>query len=210
VILELEPAASTVDPPALAGADHPMRQVTRQVAFDGGWSPGRAAKVAELFDSLAPNWDADHDSAARRAVLADALERADLPPGRCLELGSGTGLGTAALVPRFSSVVAVDLSAAMLANAPAGVGARVRADSAALPVRDGVADAVVLVNMLLFPAEVDRVLAPDGTVLWVNTLGDQTPIHLPPQDVLGALPGQWSGVTARAGSGFWVAARRVR
>jgi hypothetical protein len=208
VITELPDAPSVVAPPPGAGPDHPMRQVTRQVAFEGGWSPGRAAKVAELFDSLAPTWDADHDGTARRAVLADALDRAGLPSGRCLELGSGTGLGTRALGARFELVVAVDLSAGMLRRAPAGVGARVLADSAWLPLRGASVDAVVLVNMLLFPAEVARVLAPDGVVLWANTLGDRTPIHLPPDDVLAALPGDWTGVTARAGSGFWLAARR--
>ena len=54
-----------------------------------------------------------------------------------------------------------------------------------------------------------RVLRRDGMILWVNTLGDQTPIHLPPSDVLEAMPGVWSGRTARAGTGFWLTARRV-
>ena len=69
-------------------------------------------------------------------------------------------------------------------------------------------DAVLMVNMLLFPSEVDRVLAPDGVVVWVNTRGDQTPIHLPPDDVATALPGEWTGVTARAGAGLWATLRR--
>jgi len=67
----------------------------------------------------------------------------------------------------------------------------------------------LLINMLLFPAEVDRVLRPEGTLLWVNTLGDQTPIHLPAVDVLEALPGDWVGTTARAGTGFWLTAHRA-
>ena len=65
-----------------------------------------------------------------------------------------------------------------------------------------------MINMLLFPHEVDRVLRPAGTVVWVNTLGDQTPIHLPPDDVLRALPGDWTGRTASAGIGFWLTATR--
>jgi hypothetical protein len=44
--------------------------------------------------------------------------------------------------------------------------------------------------------------------VWVNTLGDQTPIHLPAGDVVAALPGAWSGRTARAGTGFWLTAER--
>jgi ubiquinone/menaquinone biosynthesis C-methylase UbiE len=78
-----------------------------------------------------------------------------------------------------------------------------------LPFHDRSFDAVVMINMLLFPHEVARVLRHAGTVLWVNTLGDQTPIHLPPDDVLTALPGTWTGRTAKAGTGFWLAATRV-
>ena len=65
-----------------------------------------------------------------------------------------------------------------------------------------------MINMLLFPHEVDRILRPGGAVVWVNTLGDQTPIHLPPDDVVTALPGDWVGRTARAGTGFWLTAQR--
>ncbi len=65
----------------------------------------------------------------------------------------------------------------------------VRADASVLPFADDCFDAILLINMLLFPAEVDRLLRPDGVVVWVNTLDDQTPIHLPPADVLDALPG---------------------
>jgi len=73
---------------------------------------------------------------------------------------------------------------------------------------DSSAPTILVINMLLFPSEIDRLLRSDGVLVWVNTLGDQTPIHLPPADVLGALPGQWSGITARAGTGFWLTARR--
>jgi hypothetical protein len=78
----------------------------------------------------------------------------------------------------------------------------------ALPLADGAAEAVVLVNCFLFPQEVDRVLAPDGVVVWVNSSGDQTPIHLPPSDVVAALPGRWQGVESEAGAGLWCVLRR--
>ena len=77
-----------------------------------------------------------------------------------------------------------------------------------MPFADDRFDGILLVNMLLFPTEMDRVLAPGGTLLWVNTLGDKTPIHLSGPELLAALPGEWSGLTARAGSGFWAAVRR--
>ena len=112
------------------------------------------------------------------------------------------------LEPLVAEVVAFDLAAAMLAEAPE-IAPRVRGDASTLPFGTNSVDAVLLVNMILFPAEVDRVLRPRGTVLWVNTLGDQTPIHLPAEDVAEALPGHWKGVTARAGTGFWAALRRA-
>ena len=203
VLTELPDADDLVEPESLAGPDHPMRQVTREVAFEGGWSPGRAARIAELFDSLAPGWTADHAGPVRTAPLRDALRRGGLDPaGRWLELGSGTGVGTVELAATVSRLVAVDLSAGMLANAP-DVAPRVRADASVLPFAGAAFDVAVLVNMLLFPAELDRVLTQGGKLVWVNTLGDRTPIHLPPADVLAALPGRWRGVTARAGSGFW-------
>ena len=206
----LSDAPDVVSPEAFAGPDHPMRKVTRQVAFEGGWDVARAGKVAALFDGMAAGWTATHVDASRAASIVDGLERGGAPlEGRWLELGSGTGAGTRVLHGRVSSVVAFDLAAEMLDHAPGELAPRVRGDASRLPFADDTFDAVLMVNMLLFPAEVDRVLAPGGTVLWVNTLGDQTPIHLPVRDVVSALPGTWSGSTANAGSGFWAALRRV-
>ena len=66
----------------------------------------------------------------------------------------------------------------------------------------------MLVNCFLFPDEVDRVLAPDGVVVWVNSSGAETPIHLPSDDVVAALPGPWEGVQSTAGLGTWCVLRR--
>lgn len=208
VITALTDAPGTVDPEPFAGADHPMRKVTRQVAFDGVWNEERAGKIATLFDGLAPEWASDHVDTLKLAPIADALERGQVPlGGRWLELGSGTGAGTAALRDRGADVVVLDLSAEMLAHAP-DVAPKIRGDASTLPFSDDTFDAVLMVNMLLFPTEVDRVLDPDGVIVWVNTRGDQTPIHLPPDDVAAALPGEWAGVTARAGAGLWATLRR--
>ena len=78
----------------------------------------------------------------------------------------------------------------------------------ACPLADGVADAVVLVNCFLFPAEVDRVLGPDGVVVWVNSSGAQTPIHLTADEVAGRAAGSWTGVTSAAGVGLWTVLHR--
>ena len=71
-----------------------------------------------------------------------------------------------------------------------------------------VAAAVVLINAFLFPDEVARVLVPDGVVIWVNSSGECTPIHLSVDDLVKALPGTWNVATSRAGEGLWSVLRR--
>ena len=187
-----------------------MRKVTRQVAFEpSGWTPERARKVAELFNGMAPQWHT-RGTAERMEPLHDALSRGPVTRGVCVEVGSGTGFGTRELASHFERVFAFDLALEMLRLAPAEIAGRVNADGARLPLRDGTADAVVLVNALLFPAEVDRVLAPGGSLVWVNSLGDRTPIHLSAPDVAKAMPGSWDGVAAEAGWGTWCVLRRER
>lgn len=206
---QLPDAADAEGPEPFAGEDHPMRKVTRQVAFEQTWSGERARKVADLFDGMAEGWGATHGDPVRLAPVRDGLQRGGFDTaGRWLELGSGTGSGTRVLAEAVERLVATDLSAGMLANAPAELAPQVRADASTLPFPDDRFDGILMVNMLLFPSEVDRVLAPGGRVFWVNTLGDQTPIHLPADDLVEALPGRWSGVTARSGTGFWVSLGR--
>jgi len=191
------------------GPDHPMRRVTSDTAFaPESWTPERAAKVGDLFDSLAPTWK-ERDGPERHASVLDALDRGGpFPSGTCIEVGSGAGVATPVLVARLRDVIALDLSFGMLELAGSDA-PRVRADSSVLPIRSRAVAIVALINMFLFPAEVDRVLAPDGVLLWVSTLGEATPIYLPPEDVLRALPGAWDGVTAGAGWGNWLVAHRA-
>lgn len=194
---------------AVFGSEHPMREVTRAVAFGGEWTDETRDRVAQIFDSMAPSWTVDHDKPERRAGIVDALTRGGVTPGPILELGSGSGIGTMELVAHGFEPIAMDLSIEMLIHAPTDLGPRVQGDSSALPVPDGGAPHLLLVNMLLFPAEVDRVLAPDGAVIWVNTFAEETPIHLPAEDVVAALPGRWTAVAGRAGTGSWCVARRA-
>lgn len=196
----------------LGSPDHPMRIMTRRAAglHPGGWDDAARAEVAAFFDALAPEWHT-RTSPARDAVLADALARG-LPEGAlggvCVELGSGIGAYTPALAERWRTVLATEVSLEMLRRAPTDVGCRLLADGSRLPLADGAADAVILVNCFLFPAEVDRVLGAGGVVVWVNSSGAETPIHLPPADVLAALPGRWDGVESTAGLGLWCVVRR--
>ncbi len=186
-----------------------MRRVTREVAFDpDGWGPERQAEVEELFDGLADEWHT-RDVPGRYDALQDALDRGDIPPGPALELGSGTGLSTPMLAERFDHLVAFDLSLEMLRLAPADAAPRVQADSARLPLADGALAVALVINMLLFPTELDRVLSPDGVLVWVNTSGARTPIYLPADDVVAAMGEGWTGVASEAGTGTWCVARRV-
>lgn len=209
MLTELAPHPETSEPDPFAGPDHPIRKLTRAIAFGKEWKPEHAERMSTLFNELAPEWSADHVDETKAAPVNDALDRGDVPlAGRWLELGSGTGAGARVLDGRVGSLVCTDLSAEMLRHAP-DIAPRTQADASAMPFAGDTFDAILMINMLLFPGEVDRVLRSNGTLVWVNTLGDQTPIHLPAADVLAALPGEWVGTTARAGTGFWMAARRA-
>ena len=193
-----------------AAVDHPMRAVTRAVAFDpDGWTPERQAEVVALFDSLAPEWSS-RDVAGRELPILDALERgiaAAPDPGRPrrvgVELGGGTGLYSAALAEHVGTLLTVDISWEMIALVPDGDALPVQGDGSSLPLADGAVDVLVLVNMFLFPAEAQRVLAPGGVIVWVNSRGPETPIHLTAAEVDEALPGAWEGVASTAGWGTW-------
>lgn len=195
--------------PVWGDAARPMQELTRAIALgEGAWTSERKEQIGALFDSLAPGWK-ERDAAARHDALRDALERGGpFRKGWCLEVGSGTGNATADLRASFGDVVSFDLSLEMLRLADAGA-PRVCSDASALPVRAGSASVVALVNMFLFPAEITRVLADDGVLVWVSTNGAETPIYLPPREVVAALPGEWDAVTAEAGWGTWVTARRA-
>lgn len=187
-----------------------MRSVTAAVAADPhAWTAEVAGEVRARFDELAGEWHT-RDRPGRLDALVDALDRGEVDDGGlCLELGSGTGMATPLLAERFRRVVACDLSERMLALAPARAAPRLLADGARLPLRDGAVSVLVLVNALLFSAEAARVLAPGGVLVWVNTSGPATPIHLPAAEVVAALPGTWSGVASRTGDGTWAVVRRA-
>ena len=186
-----------------------MRTVTREAAFDSrAWTPVKAGEVRSFFDDLAPEWHT-RSSPHRFEPVGDALDRGGpIPEGLALEIGSGTGLLSEWLAERFPRLVAIDLSLEMLRLARSHP-PRLLADASRLPLADGAAAAVLLINMLLFPAEVDRVLAPTGVLVWVNTSGDRTPIHLSAEEVDSAMPGEWDGVASEAGWGTWAVLRRA-
>lgn len=187
-----------------ANESHPMREVTRQVAESHkGWNQERALKVRELFDSLAPEWAA-RASEERAISLSDALGRGgDLPEGLCLEVGCGSGNVTPLLLERFNTVISIDISMNMIHAARSRAENLLQGDASALPFAKESFDVVVVVNMFLFPWEYRRILRPKGRLIWVSSLGDQTPIYLHPDDVAKYMGEDFTGVWADAGVGRW-------
>jgi SAM-dependent methyltransferase len=196
------------------GPDHPMRIATRRAAgLDAaGWTGQLRGEVASFFDELAAEWHT-RTSPERTAVVMDALVRGldplALPRDLAVEVGSGIGTYSPLFAERYPRVLSVDLSFAMLQRAPQRPAHRVQADGSKLPLRDGSATLVALINAFLFPEEVNRVLAPGGAVLWVNSSGEQTPIYLSVDELVGTLTGEWTGATSRAGEGHWCVLRRA-
>ena len=191
-----------------------MRVATRRAAgIDAhGWTEELRHDVERYFDGLAGEWHT-RTSPERTAIVEDALTRgaAEIrsPRDLAIEVGSGIGTYSALLADRFARVLALDLSLDMLRLAPTEPAHRVQADGAVLPLRDASASAIVLINAFLFPAEVDRVLAPEGLLVWVNSSGEQTPIYLPVDDLVARLPGAWHGSASRAGEGTWCVLQRM-
>jgi SAM-dependent methyltransferase len=143
------------------------------------------------FDRLAPVWD----SMRRPDSLAPferALEEIEEAPRRALDIGTGTGAGAFTIARRFPhlEVVGVDLASAMLAQAreltPLELAGRVRfeqADASRLPYEDHAFDLLSLANMIPFFDEIDRVLAPGGSVIFSFSGGAETPIWVPPERI---------------------------
>jgi SAM-dependent methyltransferase len=197
--------------PTRAGAQA-TQQLSRAIAERPAvWSARLARQTVRQYAELAGGWDRQRGG-YRRTPLVDALARGGpLPAGRCVEIGCGTGLLTPLLAAVWADVTCLDLSWDMLSRSAAP--RRVLADASRLPLAGGCAAAVVLADAPLFAAQVVRVLADDGVVVWCNALGVDAPHHVPVGTVLAVLRKAsgvaWSAVTAEAGWGLWAVLRRA-
>ena len=189
-----------------------MHEISHLVAFDpGSWSQEMANEVRSIFDLRAENWFI-HETDAYLAPLDAALQAGEIVGRHCLDIGSGTAIHETTLASRFDHVTAVDFSLQMLRNAKRGQADFVLADAAQLPFADHSADAIVLVNMFLFAAESARVLKPEGSLVFVSTRANETPIYLDPGDVAAAMTrlddSSLVATTGATGPGCWTIVRR--
>ena len=210
-IIYLPDASRDQEREKIDGASHPYRKLTEEIQQkpEKAWDRQTAREVAAVFDELSVDWN-ERFFPGEFDGLKDALKRGNVPEGvSCIELGAGTGMGTKVLGQHCAEVIAVDISLEMLklfsesAESDKSSFIRVRADASILPFQDNSADLVALINMFLFADEIERILKPNGKVLWYSSLGDDTPIYLPPQEVLNSFSGDWSATASKIGRAEW-------
>jgi malonyl-CoA O-methyltransferase len=146
------------------------------------------AAVRRAFDRASAGYDDSAVLQARvRTELIDRVAQMKLDPRVVLDLGAGTGHGSAALrrLYRRAVVIALDIAPAMLHEArrrsrPLRRFERVCADAFALPIADGRVDLVFSSLLLQWCDDLDavlveirRVLRPGGFVS-LSTLGPDT------------------------------------
>ena len=137
--------------------------------------------VTGFWNRMAARWDANESPHRTRSLQAPLGEVGQ--PKRILEIGCGTGSGTAILKANFpdARITGVDLSPEMVRIATAKVpGVTFEpADASRLPFADGSFDLVAQNNVPVYFGEIARVLAPGGRVLITSTLGPATPYYTP-------------------------------
>lgn len=119
------------------------------------------------YDREADRYDESRGGEARAGAAAAAVEKL-LPPGvrSLVDVACGTGIVTAHLRRPGRAVVGVDVSAGMIARAAARLpGSVCRGDAAALPLRSGRVDVVVMVWLLHLVPDPDRLIAEAARVL---------------------------------------------
>jgi malonyl-CoA O-methyltransferase len=137
--------------------------------------------VTRFWNRMAGGWDANESPNRTQSLLA-AVDHVG-EPERILEIGSGTGSGSAILKARFpdADITGVDLSPEMVRIATAKVeGVKFEpADASRLPFPDASFDLVAQNNVPVYFGEIARVLAPGGRILITSTFGPATPYYTP-------------------------------
>jgi ubiquinone/menaquinone biosynthesis C-methylase UbiE len=141
----------------------------------------RATAAAEWFEAHAGEWDAIRSLHVAESEVEAAMIKAlgDLPLGKLVDIGTGTGRMLELFAPRAGQALGIDRSSEMLRLARAKLSERGlanaelrQADLYALPLQDGGADTAILHHVLHFAqqpraaiAEAARVLSSGGRLL---------------------------------------------
>ena len=159
--------------------------------------------TGRFWDRMAEQWSAQA-SPDRATALAAGAEAVPGAPARVLEIGSGTGDGTAVLRAAFpdAEIVGVDLAPNMVAAASRNVPSATfqLADAAKLPFPDDSFDLAAQLNVPFYARELRRVVKPGGHILVASTLGPATPYYTPHGFLRKKLTEVSSG---KAGRGDW-------
>lgn len=191
-------------PTKLGGPEHPSREALRRVLERPG-DQSAWDKLAAAYEAMATIWT---DWAAGEAEYVDPV-RAALPHTRpaswVLEVSCGTGQASEVLDGHAGAVLATDVNRSMLTDAPTLPHTTYAvADVRALPVRSGCVPLLVGLNAVPHIAEFTRVLAADGQLLWCTSFGPDTPLYIPPDELLGLFGPGFLGAAGRAGHGEWL------
>jgi hypothetical protein len=192
----------TEPPPDLKGATHRSRIALEQVLAD----PNDEAAwdfLAESYAEMAAEWREWAESQQRwydspiRVGLAHSK-----PVPWAYEVGCGTGEATVPL--------STDVNLAMISLALRPANARfVVSDVRAMPLRDASVPLLVGLNAVPHIKEFNRVIAPDGQLLWCTSFGPGTPLYVEPERLLHLLGPGWVGEAGRAGHGEWMVLSRT-
>ena len=122
------------------------------------WTPERAAKVAALFDALAAEWNERHAAISRYEALRDALDARGRRRRHCASRSApAPAWPRRMLAPHFDVGRSASTSPLeMLRRARRATHPRRRVAGCRCATQS--IDSAVLVNALLFPRELDRVL----------------------------------------------------
>lgn len=191
----------------------------RVVAHPAAWRILRPL-FRRQWDHLASTWEQSRRPDSFDPIKA-GLELLPSPPGRALDVGSGTGGAAFTIAARFpdAKVVGVDLSSQMVARARlkitgpfAGRLSFQQGDASSLPFPAEEFDLVTHSNMIPFFDETARVLRPGGHAIYAFSSGTETPIYVPLDRLQGELQkrGFSEFATCSAGRGMALVARKTR
>jgi ubiquinone/menaquinone biosynthesis C-methylase UbiE len=197
--------------PDLGAAAHRSRAALERILQDphddAAWQ-----QLAEYYDRAAEGWEEWTET--QRPWYASPVEAGlahAKQPDVAVEVSCGSGQATPLLDGYASRVVAIDTSAAMLADAPREL-PRTRyaiVDVRRMPFRTGSVQLLVGLNAVPHPPEFARVLAPTGQLLWCTSFGAGTPLYVEPERFADLFGPQWRGEAGRAGHGEWLLLTRT-